>query len=59
MAIGILIAPGRGSEAWQTIADWLDDLKTRTKNTINDLIGGAKNMAEEGKAGAEKVAKEW
>jgi hypothetical protein len=59
IAFGILIVPGRGSETWQKIADILDDLKSKTKNTINDLIGGAKNMAEEGKTGVEESAKEW
>ena len=59
MAIGILIAPGRGSETWQKITDCLDDLKSKTRDTFNDLLGGAKNMAEEGNAGAEKVTKEW
>jgi 23S rRNA pseudoU1915 N3-methylase RlmH len=53
IAMGILLVPGRGSETWQKIADHLDDLKSKTRNTINDLIGGAKNMAEEGKARAE------
>ena len=59
IAFGILVAPGRGSETWQKIADFLDDLKTRTRDTINDLTGGAKNMSEERKAPVEKVAKEW
>ena len=54
IAIGILLAPGKGSETWQKITDCLDDLKSRTKNTFNDLIGGVKNMAEQGKTGAER-----
>jgi hypothetical protein len=59
IAFGILVVPGRGSETWQKIAEFLDDLKSKTKNTINDLIGGTKNMAEEEKATVEKSAKEW
>ena len=59
IAIGILLAPGKGSDTWQKITDCLDDLKTKTKDTINDLVGGAKNMAEEAKSGAEKAANEW
>ncbi len=59
VAFGILIVPGRGSETWQKIADFLDDLKSKTRDTINDLIGGAKHMAEEGNAKAEKTSNEW
>ena len=59
IAIGILLAPGKGSDTWQKITDCLDDLKTKTKDTFNDLVGGAKNMAEEAKSGAEKAANEW
>jgi len=58
IAFGILVAPGRGSETWRKIADFLDDLKTRTRDTINDLTGRAKNISDDGKAGVEKAAKE-
>ncbi len=59
IAIGILLVPGKGSETWQKITDCLDDLKSRTRDTFNDLVGGARNMAEDGKAEAEKAASEW
>jgi hypothetical protein len=59
IAISILLAPGKGSNTWQKITDCLDDLKSKTKDTINDLVGGARNMAEEGKKGAEKAVNEW
>jgi gas vesicle protein len=59
LALGILLAPGKGSDTWQKIADCLDDLKTKTKDAINDLVGGARKMAEEGKTEAEKTANEW
>ena len=39
IAIGILLAPGKGSETWEKITDYLDDLKSKTKDTINDLVG--------------------
>jgi gas vesicle protein len=59
LALGILLAPGKGSDTWQKITDCLDDLKSKTKDTINDLIGGAKKMAEEAKTGVEKTADKW
>ena len=59
IAIGILMAPGKGSDTWRKITDCLDDLKSKIKGTISDLVGGPKNMAEEGKSGAEKTASPW
>ncbi|HEY2350452.1 MAG TPA: YtxH domain-containing protein [Puia sp.] len=59
IAMGILLAPGKGSETWQKITDCLDDLKTKAKDSFNDLVNGAKDMAKEGRAGAEDAAKEW
>jgi hypothetical protein len=59
IAIGILLAPGRGSDTWQKITDCLDDLKSKTKKAFSDLVGGAGNMAEEGNKGAEKMLNEW
>jgi hypothetical protein len=59
IAIGILLAPGKGSDTWRKITDCLDNLKSKTKDTINGLAGGARNMAEEGKSGAEKTANPW
>ena len=41
IAIGILLAPGKGSDTWQKITDCLNDLKSKTKDSINDLVGGA------------------
>ncbi len=54
IAIGVLLAPGRGSDTWQKITDCLDNMKSKTKASINDLVDGVKNMAEERKTGAEK-----
>ena len=59
IAIGILLAPGKGSETWQKITDCLDDFKTKAQNTMNDLVGGAKNMAKEGKKTTENAVNEW
>ncbi|HEV7424556.1 MAG TPA: YtxH domain-containing protein [Candidatus Paceibacterota bacterium] len=59
IAIGILLAPGKGSEIWQKITDCLDDLKSKTKDVFNDLLGGVKNMAEEGKKTTENAMNKW
>jgi len=59
VAIGILIAPGKGSDTWQKITDYLDDLGTKVNKSVDDLVDGVKGMADEGKKGTEKAANEW
>ena len=59
IAVGILLAPGKGSDTWQRITDCLNNLKSKTKDTINDLVGEAKNMAAERETGAEKTTNQW
>lgn len=58
IAIVILLAPGKGSYSWQKISDCLDDVKNKTKDTLNNWMGAAKNMAEEGKTEAVKTVNE-
>jgi gas vesicle protein len=59
IAIGILMAPGKGSETWEKITDCLDDFKSKAKDSFNDLVDGARNIAKEGKKGAENATNEW
>lgn len=59
VAIGILLAPGKGSDTWQKISDCLDDLKTKAKDSFDDLVDGGKRIVREGKKGADKAANEW
>lgn len=46
IAIGILLAPGRGSDSWQKVEDYFNNLKNKTKDTFSDLADGAKRMVE-------------
>jgi gas vesicle protein len=59
VAIGILIAPDKGSETWKKITDKLDDLKDNAKNSIDDLVDSGKNIAKKGKEGVTEVSQEW
>ena len=58
IAIGVLLAPGKGSETWQKITDCLDDLKGKARDLFRHLADAGKRMAI-GKKGAEKAGKEW
>lgn len=59
VAIGILIAPDKGSETWKKISDNLDDLKDKARQGMDDLKNSARNMTKKGKEGAENFSKEW
>jgi len=59
IAMGILLAPGRGSETWQKITDCLNDWKAKAKNSFGDLVETGKRMTDTGKKGAEKAGNEW
>ncbi len=66
VAIGILIAPDKGSETWKKIKDGFDDLKDQAMDHINDvvdkgkdLVGKGKDAANETANAAKKTANEW
>ncbi len=59
IAIGILIAPDKGSETWKKITDGLDDLKQKVRQSMDDMSETSNDIAEKGKQGVEEVAKEW
>ena len=59
VAIGILIAPDKGSETWKKITDSLDDLKDKAGKSMDDLIDTGRDMLKKGRKGAEEVSKEW
>ncbi len=59
VAIGILVAPAKGSETWKKLMDGLDDMKDKAKDSADDLADTGKDLYTKGKSGAQKVAKEW
>lgn len=56
VAIGLLVAPAKGSETWQKIKDSLDDLKNDSLGHVNDLIADGKTKASKVKKDASKLA---
>ena len=59
IAIGILVAPAKGSETWQKIKDSLDDLKDDAVNHVNDIVDKGKDLANDVKIKSGEVAGEW
>lgn len=59
VAIGILIAPDKGSETWKKITDSLDDLKDKAGKSVDDLIDTGRGIINKGRKGVEEVSNEW
>jgi gas vesicle protein len=59
IAIGILIAPGKGSETWKKITDSLDDLKEKARKNMDDLNDKGKNIANKAIERLQTVSDEW
>ncbi len=57
IAIGILVAPDRGSETRKKITDNLDDLKDKARSRMDDLVDRGKDIAKKGKEGATEISK--
>ncbi len=59
VAIGVLLAPDKGSETRKRLTDNLDDLKDKAKNKMDDLIDRGKDFAKKGKESAKDISKQW
>ena len=58
VAIGILVAPDKGSETWRKIKDGFEDWKEGAMNQINDMASQAKDLVGEGKKEADTAKNE-
>ena len=56
IAIGILVAPDKGSSTWNKIVDGLDDLKEKAVDGFNDLVDQGKDLVDKGARKAKKYA---
>ncbi len=59
VAVGLLLAPEKGSETWNKLVDGLDDIKDKAIDEINSLVGKGKDIASKGKQTAQKASKVW
>jgi gas vesicle protein len=59
VAVGLLVAPQKGSKTWKKIADSLDDIKDKAVDEMNSLVDKGKGLASKGKMAAKKVSKSW
>ena len=59
VAIGLLIAPDKGSETWKKFTGKVDDLKDKARQSLDDLSDTGKDMARKGKEGVKEISQEW
>ncbi len=59
VAVGLLVAPQKGSKTWKKIVDGLDDIKDKAVDEMNSLVDKGKDLATKGKMAAKKVSKSW
>ncbi len=59
VAIGILIAPEKGSETLKKITDCLDDLQDKARQGMDDLKNSVRDMAKKSKENAQNFSKDW
>jgi gas vesicle protein len=58
VAIGILVAPDKGSETWRKLKDGFNDWKDGATDQINDIVSRGKELIGRGSDGAEIVKNE-
>ena len=58
VAIGILVAPGKGSETWRKLKDGFDDWKEGAMDQINDMVSQGKDLVGKGRDSAESLKNE-
>jgi gas vesicle protein len=59
VAVGILLAPEKGSETRKKLVEGLDDIKDKAVDEMNNLFEKGKGVISKGKAGIQKVSGDW
>ena len=59
VAIGILVAPAKGSETLRKIKDGFDEWKDGAMDQFNDFVSRGKDVVDEAGTEARKTVNEW
>ncbi len=56
VAIGLLIAPDKGSETWRKLKEGFEDMKDQALDQVNDVVSKGKDLVGKGKNVASEAA---
>lgn len=59
VAIGMLLAPEKGSETWKKLVDGLDDIKDKALDEMNSLMDKSKSLIAKGEDKAQTASQDW
>jgi YtxH-like protein len=59
VAIGILLAPDKGSVTWKKLVNQFNDLKGEASYRVNDMKDKGKDLVNQSINRVESEAKEW
>ena len=59
VAIGILLAPDKGSSTWQKLVNKFNDLKGEASDQANSMMDRGKDLINRGINSVETESKEW
>jgi len=57
VALGMLLAPEKGSKTWSKLVDSLDDVKKKTMDEIDNLVSKGKDIASKGMSAAKNASR--
>jgi gas vesicle protein len=59
VAIGLLVAPAKGSETWRKLVSGLNDYKDKVSDEADNLMDSGAQAVKNGKSKLEVKAKDW
>lgn len=59
VAIGMLLAPEKGTETWKKLAEGLDDIKDNAIKDMNNIMDKSKSLFKKAKDKAQNVSEDW
>ena len=59
VAIGMLLAPEKGTETWKKLVDGLDDIKDKAIDEMDNLMDKSKVLIKKARAKAQSASEDW
>lgn len=59
VAVGLLLAPEKGSKTWEKLMNGLDDIKDKAVDEINNLMEKSKDLTSKGKEKVQQSVNQW